>query len=794
MACSAAVHAQALLPSFPQFQQQPPAAPKPPAPPTVSDNPVDAAKVDAALKKSIAWLYAQQKPDGSWETVAAPEAKIEAHSVTSGQWGGLTALATYALLSAGESSQDPRLVKAVDFLKKAEIKGIYALGLRGQIWQFLPKRPETTQMAKRDAQLLLASCKTEPRNIGKYHYLLGGPKGGGYDHSVSQFGVLGVWGAALAGVEVPTKYWQAVEDGWIKDQHKGTGGWQYIPSDDAAAVTATMTQAGVATLFVTQDYLGRQAVAQCKGNISNPAIDAAIKWLSTNYETEIGKRHIFYALYGSERIGVAGGYKYFGKTDWYRYGVNYLLPKQSAQGAWNDLSNTAFSTIFLARGRAPVAFNKLQYSIQDKGKAQEGHWNQRPRDVANVTKWIANQIEGDLNWQIVNLAGGADDLHDSQILLIAGDEKLSFSDADVATLKSYVEGGGMIVGHADCGSKPFAAGFRELAGKMFPVYEPRDLPESHALYNIQFKRTGMKSKPRWQGVTNGTRELMVLIPEDQGKSWQMQTVGGKEHDFQTMANLFLYSIDINGARQKGLKYIVERDPKVVAKSTLAVARGEYNGNWDPEPGGWRRMSNILLNEKGINVDVKPVKLGTGKLDKTFKVLHLTGTTKMQFDEAARKEIKQFVTDGGTVVVDAAGGNGEFATSVERELAMLWPDATKQMDQPLKPDHALFAAASKVPNLPPPTVAGKPAPAAVVAKPMTEFTYRDAFRRAVAGAVRDPRLRGIEVNGRLAVLYSREDLSTGMVGMPIDGILGYTPESATEMMKNVLLYAASNVKK
>lgn len=42
---------------------------------------------------------------------------------------------------------------------------------------------------------------------------------------------------------------------------------------------------------------------------------------------------------------------------------------------------------------------------------------------------------------------------------------------------------------------------------------------------------------------------------------------------------------------------------------------------------------------------------------------------------------------------------------------------------------------------------------------------------------------------MAVFYSREDLSAGMVGEPVDGVLGYNPETATEIMRNIVLSAA-----
>src|SRR4051812_45986339 len=66
-----------------------------------------AKQVDAALARAVAYLYSVQK-DGTWEYVAAPAQVTDAISgqdVKAGQWGGPTALATYALLAAGENPQ-----------------------------------------------------------------------------------------------------------------------------------------------------------------------------------------------------------------------------------------------------------------------------------------------------------------------------------------------------------------------------------------------------------------------------------------------------------------------------------------------------------------------------------------------------------------------------------------------------------------------------------------------------------------------------------------------------------------
>jgi len=44
------------------------------------------------------------------------------------------------------------------------------------------------------------------------------------------------------------------------------------------------------------------------------------------------------------------------------------------------------------------------------------------------------------------------------------------------------------------------------------------------------------------------------------------------------------------------------------------------------------------------------------------------------------------------------------------------------------------------------------------------------------------------NGRVGVFYRREDLSACLVGEPVDGILGYTQQTAVQLMRDMILYA------
>ena len=60
-----------------------------------------------------------------------------------------------------------------------------------------------------------------------------------------------------------------------------------------------------------------------------------------------------------------------------------------------------------------------------------------------------------------------------------------------------------------------------------------------------------------------------------------------------------------------------------------------------------------------------------------------------------------------------------------------------------------------------------------------------------GDKRHFKVRGFNLGKRTAVFFSHEDLSAGLVGEPVDGIYGYDPQTATNLMAAMLLYVHSD---
>lgn len=746
-------------------------------------------QVDATIQKGVAFLYSKLNKEGNWEEVQKPELSTPKDTkqinLKGRQWGGTTAIAVYALLAAGENPQDPKLKPAIDFLEKANIQGTYGLGLSAQVWNLIPGTPAVKAVAAHDVRMLDQGLIRKGDNTGFYAYWTGEKLGSDQPHwtdsqnigpepkwwhdlSNSQYAVLGMWALEQSGAEVPNEFWKTVDAAWKKHQEPD-GSWRYNKDKEPSAA---MTAAGVATLFITQDYTSPDTWSACKGGAPTPEIDKGMAWMDQHIK-EVMSGADYYTYYGIERIGVASGRKYFGTIDWYQEGANTLVHNQGKdggwRGTWGEIPSTCFSLLFLSRGSAPIMMNKLQYETPHAVTGVTNVWNERPRDAANLARWTGKQLEHDLNWQIVNMEVSPDDLHDAPILYISGSQELAYSPAKLAKFREFVEGGGMIMGNADCARPEFVKSFIRFGADLFPKYEFRQLPPNHPIYiHEQYPANRWRVRPNVMGLTNGVRELMVLVPDaDPSRAWQTRTVTSKEELFELGADVFLYSIDKKNLLTKGRTYSVVADPKIVATKKVKLARLMAGPNPDPEPEGWRRLAAILHNQNKIDLEIFNAKPGEGSL-LAARIAHLTGTTAFKLSDSARLEIKTFVAGGGTLIIDAAGGSAAFAASAEEEMRAIFGPASAELETPLPKDSPIYQMPGE--------------------RKMETAGYRTFARESLPHGTKKPMIRGIKFGNKIRVFYSHLDISGGLVGENVDGIYGYDPQTATDLMSAMIRYA------
>jgi hypothetical protein len=191
---------------------------------------------------------------------------------------------------------------------------------------------------------------------------------------------------------------------------------------------------------------------------------------------------------------------------------------------------------------------------------------------------------------------------------------------------------------------------------------------------------------------------------------------------------------------------------------VKVARLKHQANWDPEPLAYERLSRLMARECGVGLEVFPC--GIGNLpESNARVASLTGTEAFQPSSQEKEALREFVKGGGLLVVDACGGSKEFAESARKALL------------------EVFGADSL-----------KPLPATArlyTVKEIAEFKYRN-WAKVRLGDVKGPLLQGVSVGKKLGVIFSREDLTEGLMGTPLYRCDGYAPQTAYEIMRNVML--------
>ena len=582
-----------------------------------------------------------------------------------------------------------------------------------------------------------------------------------WDNSNSQYGLLGVWAGVEVGMEVPDAYWQSVEQHWNATQLK-SGEWGYKNHDQLGYFS--MTCAGVASLLVTHDNLDLPMLRGAVGREPySPSLAAGLKWLDTadnGINTPNPNTHYLgYDLFGIERVGLASGYKYFGNHDWYREMAERVVAAQFANGSWghddhglDTLVDTAYSLLFLSRGRHPIIMTKLKF---------DGAWDNRPRDVANLAKFAGRELERPLNWQVVDINHPWNDWFDSPVVFIASHQAPKLTDRNYAELRSFAWAGGLIFTQADLASAQFDKWVTELAQKVAPGHPLEVIPDTDPIYSLQYK---LKTHRRLMGVRNGVRWLIVHSPNDVAMAWQQRSDKTRLADFQLGTNVFLYASGKPDLRNRISSPFIPA-PTAPPTQAVRVARVTFNGNWDPEPAAWARFSRYLQWETGTSLVVGT--LAPGKLTPGIaQVAALTGTGPVKFTDAEVNAIRDYITAGGVLLVDPCGGDNTFRLAVREALLDRISNSATPMA--ILPGSPLLR-----------DVSGGPGAIPLRVRPYTVDRYGNA-------------ITGIEVLslGKGAIVVSPRDLTFGLLGVQTWGVDGYQPEAAQVFVRNLIQWVTN----
>lgn len=757
------------------------------------DDPIDPARVLAAIDRAASYLKRQQGARGNWDDPTAYP-------------GGLTALCTLALLNAGLDSTDDTVAQGLDYLRRLETKDTYVVSLQSMVFSLAdPKRD--LALIQRNADWLVRTQIKEGEDRGGWGY--GADRIGG-DPSNSQFAVLALYEAKLAGARVDPEVWERVGAYW-RSRQNADGSWAYA---DGAPGTGSMTCAGIGALVATERasstgdaHVENGLAVCCVEHDEDRSIARGLEWLGRNFSVRrnpatraVAAEWHYYYLYGLERAGRLTAERFIGQHDWYREGTEHLVRSQDTlTHAWNGGANeggqlgaTAFSLLFLSKGRRPVLIAKARRGPTEAPAGEPDPRDQHRNDAAHLTHAAEHAWELPMTWQGIDPERATvDDLLQAPVLYVSG-AQVDDLRPHAAKLRAYLDRGGFLFAEACCEtSQASRASFERLVEAVFPEpeYRLRQLRPEHPVWRMEeLVRADSPYVGSLWAVEYGCRTCVVLCDRDLSCYWELDNpassteypdpVAERIADARTVGlNVLAYATN-REPRGKEQQFVQRLEDFEVdgpgSRGVIEVAKISHTGGCDDAPGA---LANLLraAGEGEVRLRVSTDSPLIGPADAALRRYHFAfmhGRRDFQFTRAERRELRTYLENGGTLLVDAICASRPFTDAFRRELSEAFdgrPLEKIAADDPLLTRaYGGFDIRRVQLRDPQPTGDDEPLVARV--------------------RERAPQLEGLKLGERWAVIFSPYDLSCALERHEAVECRGYRRDDAARIGLNVLLYS------
>ena len=764
--------------------------------PSLAAPTITAQEVKQSMKRGIDFLKRRQnKANGTWDGLV-------------GYPGGLTALVTLSLLNSGLTPKDPTVARALTFLRNRRLHMTYSVSLQTMVLCVAEPKKDKLLIQRNVAWLEKMQLSGGHPNSGGWAYsdATRQTRGNG-DPSNTQFAILALHEAERAGVPIKQSTWKAARDYWVRRQ-RSNGSWAYFQEHRS---TGSMTCAGIASLIIangklsTTDAVVSGSTIQCCGQkTAGNHIDRALNWLGKHFEIEqnpkAGSYFWFYYLYGLERVGRLSGRRLIGGQDWYRKGARVLVKGnyQAPQGYWEGKGHaerspivaTSLALLFLAKGRRPVVISKAQH-----GKGFD--WDMHRSGIPNLVRRVEKAWRKDLTWQTVSLkAATLADLQKTPVLFISGQQSLQLNKNQKNNLRDYVNQGGFVLAEAcdgrGCNGAAFDRQFRTLMKELFPQSPLRPLPADHSIWIAEEKVIPGRDLPKdfvIEGIDACCRTSVVYCNRSLSCLWELAQRRGKSSYPQAVQTHVAGALNMGAnilayATNRQLKYKLEqsalmqaaRQKPMLGRGELKIPKIQHTGGADDAPNALRNLTTFFSREiKTPAATQRKLLSVSDPALYEFPIVFMHGRRSFRFSKTQRKALRTYLERGGVLFADSICASEKFSKSLREEVRALLPEYRLRR---VAPDHPIFTRAFR----------GYDLSQVTIRNPANHVPGTPLKSRLQSGT---PVLEGVEINGRLAVIFSPIDISCGLENRTSLECKGYSKRDAARMGVNILLYALQN---
>ena len=758
--------------------------------------------IQRAIDRARDHLLTQQRNDGSWDAMGSADKRV-----------GATALVMLALSNAGVRAEQPAMRRALDWLRQQEPDDTYAVSLQTMILAMIAPEADRAILERNVDWLELAQVKQGPGS-GSWSYTQNRGAGMG-DNSNSQFALLALHEAARAGIRVREETWVRAQQYWVACGN-ADGSWGYTLGN--AGGSGSMTCAGIASVWITSEHIGtpdaratRDSVSCCGGGSTPKILERGLDWLGRRFTVAQnpgtgGETWLFYYLYGLERVGRFTARRYIGEHDWYLEGARMFVATQdrlSGKFIANRIEDstvaTSFALLFLAKGRRPVIVAKSRHG-------PESDWNRHGHDIAHLVEYVERRWKKEypagLSWHVTDVPSATlDDLQQAPVLWLSGKVAFDLGPDAGPRLRRYIDNGGFIFAEACCPeSAEFDRRLRQLVGEIFPEPEYRLhlLPPEHPAWHAEEIVPPELHRPL-MGIDYGCRTCLIYAPptdlEDPraampslsclwelggGSSRGLPPAVAREVDAALAigTNVLAYATNRELKSKDaffGAMPQEERRPDPTDRGQLAIGKLRHSGMCDAAPAALANVLRAAARETGIRVDDTPALIDP--IDDQLFDYHLVfmhGRQGFAFDQKRRERIAKFLDRGGMLLADSVCAAGGFTQAFRAEIAAMLPD--RPLEE-IPADDPIFTASD---------YGGYDIRQVTLREPAGGDGPLGVRKREIP-----PKLEGVRIGDRWAVIFSPYDLSCALEKQNSMECTGYGREDAEKIALNVLLYSLNH---
>jgi hypothetical protein len=211
------------------------------------------------------------------------------------------------------------------------------------------------------------------------------------------------------------------------------------------------------------------------------------------------------------------------------------------------------------------------------------------------------------------------------------------------------------------------------------------------------------------------------------------------------------------------------------RGQIAIAKLKHSGMCDAAPAALANILRAAARELGVRVDDTPSQIDPA--DPALFKYHLVfmhGRQGFAFDATRRERLRQFLERGGMLLADSICASPTFTAALRSEIAAVLP---AQKLEEIPADDPIFTAAA---------YGGYDIRQVTLREPAGGNGPMNVRKRSIP-----PKLEGVRMGDRWAVIFSPYDLSCALEKQNSLECTGYARDDAEKIALNVLLYSLNH---